>query len=963
MRFRVRWIVALLAVLPPAMATPRPSLAQSRVRAQAPLLNASSDPLLQGFKWRSIGPVGQGGRIDDIAVVERDPRTFYLGYATGGLWKTVNAGITFAPVFETYGSASIGSVAVSQSDPSIVYVASGEGNGRNSSSFGDGVYKSTDAGRTFTHIGLRETQSIERIVIDPRNSDVVYVAAVGHLFGPNPERGVFKTTDGGRSWNRVLFVDENTGASEVELDPSNPDVVYASTYQRRRTAWGFNGGGPGSGIWKSEDAGAHWTRLTGHGLPSGTMGRIGLAVARSNPNTIYAQIEVLRDEDRVADAKIASRSSRAEMGTDHAGGVWRSTDKGATWEFRSAHDVRPQYYSVLRVDPKNENVVYTTGRQFYRSEDGAKSFSVVTGPGHGDYHAIWIDPANSEHLMVGNDGGSDVSYDRGRNWESFRTSAVGQFAGLSVDMQRPYYVYGGLQDNGNLAGPSSVRGDFISSYDWFNVGGGDGSYTASDPTGQNYVYSEGQRGVMHRIEMRTGRVVLIQPHAPTAQDPTTNIVPRPATEELRWNWATPFILSHWDSNVIFAGANRLLKSTDRGDSWTMSPDLTGHADTDTLAIMGVKGSVPYCHGTNVKIATGEPCILSKADGTWYYGTITSIAESPIARGVMWVGADDGTIQVTRDGSSWTNVTANLRGAPTCYVSRVEASHFDAATAYASIDCHRSDDLRPYVYVTRDYGRTWASIAGDLPASGNVNVVRQDTKNPNLLFAGTEFGFFVSLDEGKSWKRFMTGLSTVRVDEVIVHPRDGDLVLGTHGRSVLIMDDITPLQQLAARSSAGAGVVLASQSNPSSVLAEDVHLFKPRNAVLWDKDMRLARSLTGAKHFRGANPEPGTAIHYYLREAASGPVKITITDPASGKVFRDLEGPGSAGIDRVQWNLRGNPVLGAARAVVDEEEDDRPRAPRAPLAKPGSYQVTVSVNGRSYTQTVQVESDPWTGDHR
>jgi photosystem II stability/assembly factor-like uncharacterized protein len=962
MRFRSGWLVASVAVLlPPLLLAQAP--AQVRGRGATPLVNASTDPLLHSFSWRSIGPVGQGGRVDDIAVVERDPRVFFLGYATGGVWKTVNGGITFEPVFETLNSSSIGAIAVAQSDPSIVYVATGEGNGRNSSSFGDGVYKSTDGGRTFTNVGLRESQSIERIVIDPRNPAVVYAAAVGHLFGPNPERGLYKTTDGGRTWTRILSVDDNTGATEVVLDPSNPDIVYASTYQRRRTAWGFNGGGPGSGIWKSVDAGAHWERITGHGLPGGTMGRIGLAVAPSNPNVVYAQIEVLRDEERVADATAATHSSKAEMGTDHAGGVWRSTDKGATWEFRSDHDVRPQYYSVLRVDPANENVIYNTGRRFYRSEDGGKTFKVLNGPGHGDYHAIWVDPANSDHLMVGNDGGSDVSWDRGRNWESFRTSPVGQIAGMSVDMQRPYYVYVGLQDNGNLAGPSAVRGDFISSYDWFNIGGGDGAYTAADPTGQSYVYSEGQRGAMHRIEMRTGNIVSIQPHAPSATDPSTNVSPRPSAEQFRWNWVTPIIMSRWDPNVLYVGGNRVFKSTDRGDSWTMSPDLTRRIDTDTLSIMGVKGSVPYCHGTNVRIARGQDCILSKADGTWFYGTITTIAESPIARGLMWAGADDGSVQVTRDGSHWTDLTANLKDSPHCYVSRIEASHFDAATAYLSMDCHRSDDLRPHAYVTRDYGRTWASISGDLPAFGNVNVIRQDPKNPNLLFAGTEFGFFVSLDEGKSWKKFMTGLSTVRVDEVIVHPRDGDLVLGTHGRSVLIMDDITPLQQLAATNASAPGVTLASESNPGAVLAQDAYLFQPRSAVLWAKDMRIARTLVGAKQFRGANPLPGTAIHYYLKDAAPGPVKLTVTDLATGKTFRDLEGPGEAGINRVQWDLRGNLPTGG-RAVTDDEDEDRPsRAPQGPLAKAGSYRVTLSANGKSYTRTVVVENDAWSAAKR
>jgi photosystem II stability/assembly factor-like uncharacterized protein len=947
-------IVQLFAQAPARGARPAPG----------PAVNAATDPVLRGFRWRYIGPVGQGGRVDDIAVVENDPRVFYLGYATGGVWKTVNAGVTFEPIFETYGTASIGAVALSQVNPSIVYVGTGEGNGRNSASFGDGVYKSSDAGRTFTHVGLRETQSIQKIVVDPRGPDVVYVAAVGHLYGPNAERGLYKSTNGGTSWSKILYVDENTGASDVVLDPSNPDIVYASMYQRRRTSWGFNGGGPGSGIWKSEDGGAHFKQLTGNGLPGDLKGRIALDIAPSNPNVIYAQIEVLRDEDRVADVGQATRSTRAEMGTDQAGGVWRSADKGATWTFMSNHDVRPQYYSVLRVDPKNDNVVYSVGRRFYRSEDAGKTFRVVNGPGHGDYHAIWINPKNPDQLFVGNDGGSDVTYDRGRTWESFRGMTVGQFAGLSVDMQRPYYVYGGLQDNGNLAGPSAVRGDFISSHDWFNIGGGDGSYTGSDPTGQNYIYSEGQRGVMHRIEMRTGKVVAIQPKAPTDGDPSSNVVPKPAKEEYRWNWATPFVVSRWNSNVIYAGGNRLFKTTDRGDTWAASVDLTRHVNTDTLSIMGVKGSAPYCHGTNAKIARGQQCILSKADGTWYYSTLTTISESPLTRGLLWVGADDGSLQYTRDdGHTWTNVTANVAGAPqNCYVSRVEASHFDASTAYVSLGCQRNDDFRPYVYVTRDLGKTWSSISGDLPSYGNVNVVRQDLKNRNLLFAGTEFGFFVSLDEGKSWKKFMTGLSTVRIDEIIVHPRDADLVLGTHGRSALVMDDITPLQQLGGAPLAMNGVVLAAKP-AGSMLDEDVHLFQPRNAVALNKDTRLARSLVGAKQFRGENAPPGTAISYYLKAASSSAVKITITDPA-GKLFREITGTGDAGMNRVQWNLQGNlPADGGARRAASDDEDAPRGAPQGPIAKPGTYRVTINVNGKNYSVPAVVERDSWNAEQK
>lgn len=920
------------------------SAQRTQPRTNAVLINQTDDPLLRAFGWRAIGPVGSGGRVDDIAVDENHPLTFYIGYATGGVWKTTNDGTTFTPIFDVYGSESIGAVAVAQTQPDIVWVGTGEGNSRNNSGFGDGVYKSTDGGRTFTNMGLRESQNIQRIVIDPRNPDVVYVAALGHLYGPNDQRGLYKTVDGGRTWNRVLWVDENTGASDIALDPSNPDVIYASTYQRRRAAWGYNGGGPGSGLWKSEDGGTHWTRLTGHGLPGGTMGRIGIAVAPSNPNVVYAQIEVLRDEDRIADASKATHTTKAEKGTDNAGGVWRSTDKGATWEFRSAHNVRPQYYSVLRVDPTNENVVYTTGRSFYRSEDGGTTFRIVRGEGHGDYHAIWIDPHDHNHILVGNDGGSDESFDRGASWESIRPGPTGQISDLSVDMQRPYYVYVGMQDTGNWGGPSATRGDFISTYDWFSIGGGDGSATASDPTGHRYLFSEAQRGAMQRLEYATGRIVRIQPHLASSDNTSTNIVPAPGKiDPLRWNWAAPMIVSHASADVLYAGGNRLFKSTDRGTTWRMSPDLTKQIDPATLTLMGVPYSAPYCHGTGARIAVGETCILSKSDGTWFYSTIYTISESPLANGPLWVGTDDGNVQVSPHGdlSTWTNVTANLTGAPqNCYVSRVEASHFEAATAYVALNCHRNDDMRPYVYVTHDLGHSWQAIANDLPASDCVNVVREDPRNRNLLYAGTEFGFYVSLDAGAHWQRFMSGLPNVRVQEIVVQPRDNDIVIGTYGRSAYVMDDVTALQQLTA-----------------TVRSEDVHLFAPREAILWNRDARLDRALVGTKVFRGSNPAPGTAIHYYLKQAAESPVRLTISNAITGHVFRHLEGAGLAGLNRVQWDLRGDLVPGKQAASDDEEFESR-RPPRGPLATPGRYRVTLSVGGRTYAQTVNVQTDVW-----
>ena len=846
-------------------------------------------------------------------------------------------------MFDTYGNTHIGAVAVAPSDLNVVYVASGEGNNRNSSSYGDGVYRSSDGAKTFTFVGLKEGQAFNRIVVHPQNPNIVYVGALGSLFGPNAERGVYKTIDGGKTWSRVLYVDENTGANDIVLDPSDPNVIYASMYQRRRTAWGYNGGGPGSGIWKSTDAGAHWTRLKGGGLPGAQEGRIALAVSRSNPSIVYAQIEVLRDEERVGDSDrvVAAGNSagaelkeRAAVVGDHEGGVWRSSDKGRTWEYRGNHNVRPGYFSNIKIDPKNPDVIYTAGRQFYRSEDGARTFQVVNGPGHGDYHAIWIDPGNSDHILVGNDGGFDVSYDRARTFEAMRPNAVGQIYGVSVDMRRPYFVCGGLQDNSSWCGPSAVGAPFISAHDWYNVGNGDGQYTANDPTDYHIVYAEGQRGSIRRLDIGRGEAVAIQPRLETAKMPS-NIVPKPsAKEKFRWNWTTPFILSPHDPHTIYIGGNRLFKSVDRGDTWTMSPDLTKAIDPNTLAIFGVMGSAPDCHDDG-PVARGQQCILSKNDGTWFYGTITTIAESTVLPGLLWVGTDDGNVQVSRGGlENWTNVAGSIPGAPKdCVVSRVEASHFEVNSAFVSLDCHYINDMRPYVYATRDLGRTWTPIASDLPQYGDVRVIKQDLRNPDLLYLGTEFGFYVSLDAGKSWKPFMTDLPHVRVDDVVLHPRDNDLILATHGRSIYIMDDVTPLQKLT-----------------PDVLAQDAYFFEPRATTFPRTEQYLLRSLPASKQFRGTNPEPGVAFHYYLKAQAQGTVQITVADAITGKTVRTLTGPSTAGINRVQWNLMPDGV----RQVVAADPDEPAAAPT--LAKPGEYRVTLSVNGVTQTRGLIIEDN-------
>ncbi|HXW07180.1 MAG TPA: hypothetical protein VD833_18235 [Vicinamibacterales bacterium] len=930
-----------------------------------PPVNQSDDPLLKRFVWRSIGPATMGGRLDDIAVNENDPSVYYLGFATGGVWKTENNGTTWTPIFDTYPVSSVGDVELAPSNPRIVYVGTGEPNNRQSSSFGGGVYKSIDAGRTFTYAGLEATQSIGRMVVHPRDPDIVYVAAAGHLFGPNPERGLYKTADGGKTWTNTRFIDNDTGFIDVVMHPTDPNTLLAASYQRRRQPWGFNGGGPGSGIWRTTDGGRNWTRLTGNGLPTNpVIGRIGLAISRSRPNIVYAQIEVGPSGGTGAgvneDGSLVPPGQRgggagggrgqkpAPTGPDRSG-VWRSDDGGKTWQFRSNNNNRPMYYSKIRVDPNNPDVVYTMGASAYKSVDGGRTFEVMAGQSHSDHHALWINPRDSRHLLIGNDGGLDVSYDQGATWEEISLMALGQFYAISADLRKPYYVCGGLQDNGSWCGPSAVRNNQGSTnVDWYRVGGGDGFYTANDPRDWTIGYWESQDGNTNRYNLRTGASTSIRPSAPLteeqrkqleqlqqaggrgvfggrAQRPLGNVVPPPeAGTAFRFYWSTPFILSPHNPDVVYLGGDRLFKSRDRGDTWSASADLTNNIGRNDRPIMGVEGRAP---------------MASKHDGAASYSNIVTISESPLVEGLVWAGTNDGNLQVSRDGgATFRNVAGNVPGVPKeTHVSRVEASAHDSGTAYVTFDGHRTDDHQPYVFVTRDSGRTWTSIASNLPR-GHVNVIREDPRNPRLLYLGTEYAFYVSLDGGKTWKRFMNGLPTVRIDDILVHPRENDLIVGTHGRSIWIIDDLTPLQQLS-----------------EEVTGRDVHLFDVRPATAWLNDFRKADGLAASKHFRGQNPPGGTAISYYLGADATGDVKITITD-LDGRVVRDMEGTKHAGINRVQWNLLPNPTGGR------QGRGARGRGARGPVfvldsvVDPGTYIVRLSVAGQDLVKPVLVEPD-------
>lgn len=856
--------------------------AERKAKTEAP---GFPGDILDGLTWRSIGPANMGGRIDDVAVVEKNPRTLYLATASGGLWKTSNNGVTWQPLFDGQSTSSIGDVTLATSNPDIVWVGTGEPNNRQSSSWGDGVFKSTDGGRTWRNMGLRDSHHIGRILIHPSDPDIVYVAALGRLWGPNRERGLFKTTDGGRTWKNALFIDQDTGVVDAVMDPESPATVYAAAYQRRRAAWGFNGGGPGSGLYKTTDGGENWVKLT-NGLPSGVTGRIGLDICRSDPRVVYALVE------------------------HKEGGLFRSDDKGFSWRRMSTTNPRPMYYSKVRVDPRNDQRVWVLGAAMYFSEDGGKTFrDDLLRSIHSDHHAMWINPADSDHLVVGSDGGIHFSYDRGLTWDFVNTIPLGQFYEVAADMRKPYWIYGGLQDNGTWGGPSATRNRLgITNDEWIRIGGGDGFYVQVDPQDPSVIYAESQDGYLFRFDLHSGESKPIRPAAVDEK------------ERYRFNWNSPILLSPHDPRTVYYGGNRLFKSADRGVTWTASIDLTTAPDRSRMLIMGQ--------------AVG-PDTLSGNDGVSHFGTITTVDESPLREGLLWVGTDDGCLQVSRDGGrTWKNVAVRLPGVPAgTYVSRVEASRAVEGRAYVSLDGHRNDDFKPYIFVTSDYGETWTPISGGIPVGSTVSVVREHPRAAGLLFAGTERGAYVSFDGGGRWLRLQSNLPMVPVDDILIHPRDNDLILGTHGRSLYILDDITPLEQLS-----------------HSVLDAPLMLFDIREATVFNPFNH--KGSLGDKIFVAPNPSYGALLTYYLKEEGKEESQLVVRD-TEGAVVRKLKGPGKAGLHRLVWDLRHE---GPAA------DDPGPRGAgfglrQGPSVIPGEYEVVLQAEGRESVRTVKVAGDP------
>ena len=828
---------------------------------------------LAAISWRSVGPANMGGRLATIALAPGNAKTFFIGYATGGLWKTTNAGTTFTPVFDDQATSSIGSVAVADAGPDwsgwddefkkaderpddealveqgkakIVWVGTGEGNGRNSSSWGAGVYRSTDGGSEFTHLGLEETHDIPALAVDPRDPDTCYVAALGHLWGANKERGVYKTTDGGGTWEPILQIDENTGAIDVVIDPHDPDTVYAAMYARRRHKWSYQSGGPEGGVYRSIDAGRTWKKLT-KGLPEQT-GRIGLDVSRSAPGVVMAVIE---SDEGGAYGGFANRS--------RFGGVFRSADSGDTWERVSDFAPRPFYFAKIRIDPTDDQRVYLLGWQMYLSEDGGNTFRAgVASVPHVDFHAMVIDPDDPEHLLIGTDGGLYVSFDKGKTWDFHNHMAVGEFYNIAVDDSDPYRIGGGLQDNGSWIGPSETieqdkgssmgRAGAITNAQWRMVWFGDGFHVAFDPTDPNIVYAEAQGGEIARTHLDTGEQYMIKPAAKEGE------------EAFRFNWNAPFIVSPHDPTTLYLGGNRVFRLTDRGDRWeAVSPDLT----------------------------TRDPdIILTAGSSAETAGTIVSLAESPVAEGVIWAGSDDGLIHVTQDGGkTWRDVTPRVVDGR--YVANIEASHHDADTAYVAIDGHRSDRFDVTLLVTDDAGRTWRSIAGDLPDGAPPKVVRDDPKNPDVLYVGTERAVYVTIDRGGRWVKLNTdSLPTVAVDDLKVQARVMDLVAGTHGRSAWVLDDISAISQLTPK-----------------IVASQFHVFDPTPGQ--PRRYLPFGGLWGDRMFLAKNPPMGAVIQCWIGEPSDKPVKVSIKNSAGVEV-RSLSAAARRGINRIVWDLQADP---------------------------------------------------------
>jgi len=892
------FVFGVIAFWPEAVRA-QPARRATEKAAPKTAFNAASydSAMLSEFAWRPIGPAVTSGRIVSLAVAEgpesriggRLGKLMYAASASGGVWKSINAGTTWEPVFDNEGTSSIGDIALAPSNPEIIWVGTGESNNQRSSSWGDGVYKSENGGRTWQHMGLRTSQHVGRIVIHPSNPNIVYVAAVGPLWASGGERGLYKTTDGGKTWKAVLRISAHTGVTEVAMDPTDPSVMYAASFQRQRKAYSFVGGGPETAIYKSVDGGETWTKLA-EGLPKRDIGRIGLAVSRSQPRTVYATMETNTTE------------------------VYRSDDYGASWRKTGTYQQFPWFMGQIRVDPHNPERVYLLGVPLFVSEDGGVTNRQIAQSAHVDYHAMWIDPMDPDHFVVGNDGGVYISHDRGQTVDFVSNLPVAQYYAIGLDMRQPfYYVYGGLQDNNSLAGPSQTRNrQGIINSDWYFTVGGDGFYSAVDPTDPNVVYSESQNGGIVRYDVKTGEQKSIKPQ------------PKFGEQILRWNWSAPLLISPHDHNTLYFGANYLFRSSSRGDSWeTLGGDLTRKLDREKLPLMG---------------KLWDRNAVARHAGTADFGNLSTIDESPIRKGLLYVGTDDGLIQVSRDGGvTWTKIE-KFPGVPEMtYVSRVVASSHAEGTVYATFDGHRSNDFKPYVQKSTDYGKTWTSIASNLPTS-SVQVIREHPRSPALLFVGNEIGAYYSGNGGRTWSRLQYNLPTVPVHDMHIHPRENDLVIGTHGRGIYIIDDITPLERLA-------------EADRASM----IHLFPVKASTLFNYNASVPGGRSGAgalgeRSFSAPNPPFGATLTYYVKDSLprGRTLSLAIID-STGKRLRGLTVNSRRGIHRATWDLR------LAAPYYNPRPQGQRGQPQGALVLPGRYTARLTLSGSDSVRPVTSET--------
>jgi photosystem II stability/assembly factor-like uncharacterized protein len=890
-------------------------LAPAPARAQSPD-DAQSMPL----KWRLVGPF-RGGRVLAVTGISSQPGTYYFGAVAGGVWKTTDGGLQWVPIFDHESDqdkvSSIGAIAAAPSDPNTLYVGTGESCIRGDISYGDGVYKSLDAGKTWTHIGLEDTQHIARILVDPHNPDIVFVAALGHAYGPNAERGVFRSTDGGKSWQKVLYQDDKTGAIDLAFDPNNSHILFAALWQASRSPWGLYSGGPGSGLYKSSDGGITWKKLEGHGLPKGVLGRIGVAVG-ADSNRVYALIEAAEN-----------------------GGLYRSDDGGDSWHHVTddhRFTQRAWYFTHIFADPKSADTLYILNTGMYRSIDGGSTFTSISAP-HGDRHGLWIDPANPNRMIESDDGGATISADGGKSWTTQDNQPTAQFYHVATDNQFLYRLYGAQQDNSTVSIASRSDNGAIGETDYYDVAGGESGFVIPDPRNPNIVYAGSYDGLITRFDKSTGQ----------AQDisawPLNPMGHGAADLVHRFQWTAPIALSPSDPNVLYHGAEVLFKSADAGMSWSaISPDLTRNDKSKQQS-------------------AGGP-ITQDNTSVEYYDTIFAIAESPLDKNEIWVGTDDGLVQLTRDGGkNWTNVTSKEFG-DWSLISIIDPSPHDAATAYVAVDRHRLDDHRPYIFKTTDYGKTWRSIANNLPPNSYVHVVREDPVRKGMLYAGTESGIWVSFDDGAHWQSLQWNLPVAPVHDLTVH--NDDLIVATHGRAFWILDDILPLREspgalLAGAQPAGIG--------PAAAPPEDVHFFKPRLAY---------RTRIGAFPIRagmalGQNPPEGAILDYSLKDAPKDPVSLEIlgakgevirkftskkteeeSAPDEGEGFRRGGGeplPAEKGFNRFVWDLRYERATRVPRLITWGGSG------QGPLVVPGTYQARLRVAGKDYTQSFEVKEDP------